>query len=284
MYQPKCHWKEEFVRGHSYARQLPNLDDGVLHEVRLINDSYPSAYLSMSIATGIYNLQVIKLKVTKGLGVVLQVWIGQDSNYPFPASSVLMWSLYSTSTSSWDEPATFQNTPCINVFIRHFHKRTLKLLDMDGVPFALSFATNSTTYAVLWVRSFGVANNVTSTDFLDPTAADTSELMISFYNDATQQWTSPHNITNNNQFDGAAVAAVFTPPRNPLPNLLIMWLHKPFGGSLFNISTTTDIMYTIYNYQGIWSPPTTVSCITLFVFRNLTYSIYFQHLTYPPHY
>lgn len=36
------------MRGHHFVRELPNLDDGVLREVRLVNDSYPSAWLSIT--------------------------------------------------------------------------------------------------------------------------------------------------------------------------------------------------------------------------------------------
>lgn len=43
----------------------------------------------------------------------MQVWIGQDSNHPYPASSTLMWSTYAADSGQWTSPEVLQYSQCI---------------------------------------------------------------------------------------------------------------------------------------------------------------------------
>lgn len=128
---------------------------------------------------------------------------------------------------------------------------------MDGLPISILFSSNVSSFATIWTRLFDSPANGTSTAYIGP-AATSAEIMISFYDSATASWSPPAKLTNNNQFDGAAVAAVFSPPSNPLPNLLVVWIHKAVG-SLVNQTTSSDVMYKIYNSSGVWSEDFIVS-------------------------
>lgn len=121
---------------------------------------------------------------------------------------------------------------------------------MDGMPFTLNYLTNTASYVTVWTRLYNQTNTASDTAYFD-SSVTSAEVLISFF--TVNGWTTPVNVTNNNEFDGAAVAAAFYPSKNPVANLLVVWIHKPDGG-LYNSNTSSDIMYRIYNFNNKWNP------------------------------